>query len=83
MKPDAYIVLYKIWKTLSLPIDNPSKPQAQTILHAIEELYFFGKYQEAERLSKQALKGRLEEGFRKTVAEYKERCEAKVKGTGT
>ena len=38
-----------IWKTLNIPLDNPSKPQSQSILHAIEELYFFMRYEEAKK----------------------------------
>lgn len=69
----------QIWKTLKLPIDYPSKPQSQTILHAIEELYFFKRYEDAGRVAEDVLKGELQEDFRKTVSDYKCRCEAKNK----
>jgi hypothetical protein len=69
----------KIWKTLKLPIDNPSKSQSQTILHAIEELYFLGRYAEAGRIAEEVLTGKLIEDFRKTVTDYRRRCEAKYR----
>jgi len=68
----------KLWKTLKLPIDNPSKPESQNILHAIEELYFFRRYEEAKRVVDKASKGKLIEEFRKTLEDYRGRCEAKL-----
>jgi len=69
---------FKLWKTLKLPMDNPSKQESQTILHAIEELYFFRRYEKAKGLAEEALKGKLIEEFRKTVKDYSQRCEAKL-----
>jgi len=63
---------------LKLPIDNPSKPESQTILHAIEELYFFRRYKEALRIVEEALKGKLISDFRKTLEDYKTRCQKKI-----
>jgi len=68
----------EIWKELSLPLNNPSKPESQLILHAVEELYFFRRYQEAERLATEALKGDLMDEFRKTLEDYKQRCANKL-----
>ncbi|TVY59549.1 hypothetical protein LSUE1_G008119 [Lachnellula suecica] len=68
----------ELWKTLKLPIDNPSKPESQIILHAIEELYFFRRYEEAGRIAGDILRGQLSGEFRKVVLGYKERCEAKL-----
>jgi hypothetical protein len=73
---------YKIWKTLKFPICNPSKPESQTILHAIEELYFFRRYEEAGKVAEEVLKGRLNEEFRKTISDYLLRCEARSKAAG-
>lgn len=67
----------QLWKTLSLPMDNPSKPESQTILHAIEELYFYRRYEEAREVTESALKGVLLEDYRKTLEDYRARCEAK------
>jgi hypothetical protein len=69
---------FKLWKTLKLPMDNPSKQESQTISHAIEELYFFRRYEKAKGLAEEALKGKLIEEFRKTVEDYRRRCEAKL-----
>ena len=63
---------------MKLPIDNPSKPESQTILHAIEELYFFRRYKEALRIVEEALKGKLISDFRKTLEDYKTRCQKKI-----
>jgi hypothetical protein len=73
-----YDFWFKLWKTLKLPMDNPSKQESQTILHAIEELYFFRRYEKAKGFAEQALKGKLIEEFRKTVEDYRRRCEAKL-----
>jgi len=70
----------ELWNTLSLPIENPTKQEAQTILHAIEELYFFRRYEEARKVADDALKGRLNGDLRRTIWDYKERCEAKIIG---
>ena len=69
---------WQIHKTLSLPLDKPSKPQTHTILHAIEELYFFRRYEEALDGTRKALEGELDIESRKTVEDYRKRCEAKV-----
>ncbi|PMD27329.1 hypothetical protein NA56DRAFT_641039 [Hyaloscypha hepaticicola] len=70
-------------KTLKLPVDNPSKPESQTILHAIEELYFFKRYEEALKLVQEALNGELISEFRKTLEDYKARCQNKLPKTIT
>jgi hypothetical protein len=61
-----------------LPIDNPTKPESQTILHAVEELYFFRRYEEARKVACDVLKGKLNEDFKKAVENYQTRCEAKI-----
>jgi len=68
----------ELWKTLKLPIDNPSKPESQIILHAIEELYFFRRYEEALKIVGEALKGKLIPDFRKTLEDYRTRCQKKI-----
>jgi len=71
----------EIYKTLSMPIKSPSKPVSQTILHAIEELYFYRRYEEARTTTVEALKAEgLIPEFRKTLEGYLERCEAKLSG---
>lgn len=71
----------KLWKTLKLPMDNPSKQESQTIMHSIEELYFFGRYEEARKLADKVLKGKLTDEFRKTISDYRDRCEARMNDT--
>jgi hypothetical protein len=66
------------WNTLKLPIDNPSKPASQSILHAIEELYFFKRYEEARSLADDVLMGKLNDEFRQIVEGYRGRCECKI-----
>ncbi|TVY23791.1 hypothetical protein LHYA1_G006782 [Lachnellula hyalina] len=71
----------ELWKTLQIPIDHPSKPESQTILHAIEELYFFQRYEEAGEVIARVLKGKLDAGFRKVVVGYEQRCKARISKT--
>jgi hypothetical protein len=40
-------------------------------------LYFFGRYKEAGKVADEVLKGKLNGDFRKTVNDYKGRCEAR------
>jgi len=63
---------------LNLPVENPTKQQAQTILHAIEELYFLRRYVEAREVADDSLRGKLSEDFRQVIVDYKERCEGKL-----
>jgi hypothetical protein len=68
---------FQLWKSLKLPVDNPSKPVSQIIMHAIEELYFLRRYEEAENITTEVLKGQLQDDFRKTIESYLQRCIAK------
>lgn len=81
MQSKAYHV--KIWKMLKLPLDNPSKQESQTMLHAIEELYFFRKYEEARKVADEVLKGKLNQDFRRIVNDYRGRCECRLKARNT
>jgi hypothetical protein len=47
-------------------------------LHAIEELYFFRRYEEALKITEAALTGKLIEDFRKTLEGYKSKCQRKI-----
>ncbi|KAI9868550.1 MAG: hypothetical protein M1830_005650 [Pleopsidium flavum] len=67
----------EIWKTIRFPLKNPSKPEGQTVLYAIEELYFHRRYEEGVRIADQALAGSVGEELRKTLRGYRERCAAK------
>ncbi|EGX88411.1 hypothetical protein CCM_08455 [Cordyceps militaris CM01] len=47
-----------IYKHIKLPLrSNASKMDVQELLHAVEELYFFRRYQEAADFAAQALQG--------------------------
>lgn len=71
-----------MWKTLTLPVDNPSKIESQKILHAIEELYFFRRYDEALNVTMKALEGELSAEFRKILEDYQRRCQVKMGKSG-
>jgi len=43
-------------------------------MHAIEELYFFKRYEEALKIVEEALKGNLIQDFRKTLEDYRMKC---------
>ena len=47
------------------------------MLHAIEELYFFRRFEEAGKLADDVLGGKLNEEFRKTILAHKAKCQAK------
>jgi hypothetical protein len=76
----GYADYEQIWSTLKLSFDSPSKPESQTILHAIEELYFLKRFEEARSIARDVLKGTLNDEFRKNVEDYERKAEAKIRG---
>ncbi|KAI1497807.1 hypothetical protein F5X99DRAFT_352480 [Biscogniauxia marginata] len=77
----------EIWKTIKLPLSlKVSKPEAQALLHAVEELYFFRRYAEGARFARSILDGegnddisspspgRLDEDTRNTLRYYETKC---------
>ncbi|KAI9796911.1 MAG: hypothetical protein M1835_002752 [Candelina submexicana] len=67
----------EIWKTLEyLPSKIRFKPEGQTLLHAIEELFYNRKYTEAVKLADKALSCTLDGDLRKHILTYKDRCTA-------
>ncbi|CCD51167.1 hypothetical protein ACHAO1_006453 [Botrytis cinerea] len=66
----------EIHKTLPpLPLNPRSKPQTAQFLYAIEELYFYRKFEEAKKLSERILEqDDLMEDFRAVVEKYERRC---------
>ncbi|KAK3392143.1 hypothetical protein B0T20DRAFT_446149 [Sordaria brevicollis] len=62
-----------------------NKPEAQEILHAIEELYFFRRYEEAVSLIKRVWEdagdGLFDRDTTALLRLYEGRCEAKLKGS--
>jgi len=71
-------MIFQLYKDLHLPISNPSKQQFQSILHAIEQLYFYRRYQDACDLAGKALEGEMGEDYRQGVLSYQTRCRAKL-----
>ena len=53
------------------------------MLHAVEELYFFRRYEEARTLVGRFLEGELNDEFRKTILDYRDSCEAKIRSKGS
>lgn len=68
---------------MSLPITgSASKPQAQEILHAIEELYFFRRYEEGAGFARRVLdtsSQALDDEHRAMVTLYEEKCLTKMR----
>ncbi|KAH9906909.1 hypothetical protein F4778DRAFT_723972 [Xylariomycetidae sp. FL2044] len=56
----------EIWKTIPLPLLPPgrpvAKPEAQALLHAVEELYFFRRYEEGARFVRSVLGNNEDDG---------------------
>lgn len=50
-------------------------------MHAIEELYFLRRYEEALNLVEEALEGKLIQDFRKTLEDYRMECLKKIQKT--
>jgi len=49
------------------------------MLHAIEELYFVRRYDEALKIASNVLKGSLNGEFKGVIEGYRLKCEARVK----
>ncbi|KUJ11999.1 uncharacterized protein LY89DRAFT_738625 [Mollisia scopiformis] len=71
-----------LYKTLKLPINRPTKPESQVILHAVEELYFLRRYEEALGVVERALEGELGVEIRGVLGRYRGKCEGKVGSLG-
>ncbi|KAI1438381.1 hypothetical protein GGR50DRAFT_691246 [Xylaria sp. CBS 124048] len=76
----------EIWKTVSLPLDPAvAKPDAQTLLHAVEELYFFRRFAEAARFARAVIDddggaGKIDGDTLRTLRYYERRCGERVQG---
>lgn len=60
-----------------------SKPQAQELLHAVEELYFFRRYSEGADFVRKVLHDgpvgdKLDEDTRELLAYYERKCTEKM-----
>ncbi|KAK0651569.1 hypothetical protein B0T16DRAFT_404188 [Cercophora newfieldiana] len=78
----------EIWSTITFPVGK-TKPEAQELLHAAEELYFFRRYQEAVRFvervfSEEEGQGEavLDEDTKKLLRVYEARARTRVAASG-
>ena len=73
--------LEQIAKNLQLPLgaDAP-KMQIQEVIHAVEELYFFRKYEEALDFMNEVLTGSegVDDETRQLLTTYHEKCQKKL-----
>lgn len=82
--PLTHACVPQIWRTINLPLDPGAgaavtKPEAQALLHAVEELYFFRRYGEGAAFVRRVLNGDgaapgLDEDTRKMLRYYETRC---------
>ncbi|KAI1270632.1 hypothetical protein F5Y18DRAFT_422131 [Xylariaceae sp. FL1019] len=73
----------EIWQTVKLPLGpRVSKPEAQTLLHAVEELYFFRRFGEAVQFVSKVLdsaeEGCIDGDVLKTLRYYERKCREKA-----
>ncbi|KAI0182372.1 hypothetical protein EV127DRAFT_449698 [Xylaria flabelliformis] len=74
----------EIWKTVQLPLSpQVSKPEVQTLLHAVEELYFFRRFSEGAQFARSVIDddsgaGKLDEDTLKTLLYYEKKCRDKI-----
>ncbi|KAI1820284.1 hypothetical protein F4861DRAFT_545785 [Xylaria intraflava] len=73
----------EIWKTVTFPLaPQVSKPEAQTLLHAVEELYFFRRFAEGARFARALVddggSGKLDEDAVRTLLYYERRCRERM-----
>ena len=69
----------EIWKTIKLPLGRAAVPklEAQDLLHAAEELYFYERYAEAAAFVRDVLAGDpagLDDDTKAMLALYRGRC---------
>ncbi|KAK8071456.1 hypothetical protein PG997_011659 [Apiospora hydei] len=73
-----------IWKTIKLPLaPKPKKHETQELLHAVEELYFFRRFEEGAAFARRALcegqeeaksEATLDADTRRLLKHYESRC---------
>ncbi|KAF2962866.1 hypothetical protein GQX73_g10713 [Xylaria multiplex] len=74
----------EIWKTVQLPLGpQVSKPEAQALLQAVEELYFFRRFSEGAQFARSVIDddagaGKLDNDTLKTLLYYERKCSEKI-----
>ncbi|KAK7431960.1 hypothetical protein QQZ08_001580 [Neonectria magnoliae] len=75
----------QIHKTVQLPVkSNASKQLLQELIHAVEELYFFRRYEHSTQFISEALSGSndLDDDTRQLLHIYRDKCQKKLKAQG-
>ncbi|KAK2004216.1 hypothetical protein LX36DRAFT_696359 [Colletotrichum falcatum] len=73
-----------IWQTTELPLaadGKADKPVLQGLLHAVEELYFYRRFEEAAAFARRVLDGSdaaLDRDTRDTLARYEEKARGRA-----
>jgi len=73
----------EIWKNVRLPLgETVSKPEAQEIIHAVEEMYFFGRFIDALAFTQRVLRdqraGCLDQDTKKILEIYQDKLARRV-----
>ncbi|KAI0530454.1 hypothetical protein GGR58DRAFT_231743 [Xylaria digitata] len=74
----------EIWKTVQLPLGpQVSKPEAQMLLQAVEELYFFRHFSEGAQFARSIIdddagQSKLDGDTVKTLLYYERKCSEKI-----
>lgn len=64
-----------------MPADKASKPMLQELLHAVEELYFLRRFEEAAGFARRVLDGSdaaLDRDTREMLTRYETKCLARM-----
>ncbi|KZF25663.1 hypothetical protein L228DRAFT_259057 [Xylona heveae TC161] len=68
----------EIWRSIKLPLSTSlNKPEGQKLLHAVEELYYFRRFNEAIQFIDRAQPQLAGEDIKAAMARYKEKCQAR------
>ncbi|CCF36632.1 hypothetical protein CH063_01535 [Colletotrichum higginsianum] len=74
-----------IWQKIELPlaavVQKTSKPALQELLHAVEELYFLRRFEEAAGFARRVLDGSdaaLDRDTRQLLGRYEEKCRGRM-----
>jgi hypothetical protein len=78
----------QIWTTISLPVSaSVNKPEAQELAHAVEELYFLRRWDEAVAFIQRVMapgtgegETTLDEGTKQLLRHYESRCKERISG---